>query len=437
MSMAAGHTTPSRGSKPTVCPMHRNMPDLDRCEVCQDLHRDFPPEEKAQALGLKQSFPVVAQHSDNRLSHLEPQNRDSALAEYQKEEDVTGAYAFERNKQQEALQIEQRKLQRQRQRTAAAIREADHAISQGVWQVADAQKAAEDRRRRAEQQLQALEVQARQQDLLYEEAKREVERRREEATGLKAQEQAHLEDVEKLLRAARENSQAAERRAEEVEAASRVRIQARAQEVEKQLSEIKAQEEAAEKEVQERLREVQELCKGRLEEQHSQAAKSEEARLQHVELEACRKMAAKEEAERRRLQAKQRLETERAGLQLHKTAMSEDCDMQVGRVQSREEQTKRQYQSFESGPVTAVTSTARERFSQADRRTLCTKASVEQTAFVLGHHYKTRWNYTSTVDTKLADIMQGTLHGRPPAAGQMPPSPRVLQPPAELPKLVP
>jgi len=91
MSMAAGHTTPSRGSKPTVCPMHRNMPDLDRCEVCQDLHRDFPPEEKAQALGLKQSFPVVAQHSDNRLSHLEPQNRDSALAEYQKEEDVTGA----------------------------------------------------------------------------------------------------------------------------------------------------------------------------------------------------------------------------------------------------------------------------------------------------------------------------------------------------------
>mmetsp|Transcript_72990 Transcript_72990/g.128928 ORF Transcript_72990/g.128928 Transcript_72990/m.128928 type:complete len:438 (+) Transcript_72990:87-1400(+) len=424
-----------QGAKPTTCPNHLNFADPDRCEVCEELHRDFPPEEKAELPGLKQSFPVVAQHSDTRLAHLEPQNPDTVLAKYQQIEDVNGAYAFERNKLQEALEIEQRKLQRQRQRTAAASREADHAISQGVWQVGDAQKAADERRRRAEHQLQALEVQARQQDILLEEAKREAERRIEEAKGLNAQEKAHLQDVEQLLRAARENTLAADRRAEDVEAASRARIRARAEEIEKQLLELKAQEDAAVAESNARVSKVKELCQTRLSEQQSEAAKFEQGRMEHVELEALRKMAATEEAERRRQEAKQRLETQRLGLDLHKSEMSSDCDMQVVRVQRREEQTKRHFESFEAGPVTAVKATSEVWFNKADRKALCTKASVEQTAFVLGHHYKTRWNYTPTVDSKLADIMQGTLHGRPAAGGEQPPSPRVLKPPAALPQL--
>lgn len=76
-------------------------------------------------------------------------------------EDQHGKYIYERNKQQEALELERRKLQLQRQRSNKAKHEAERAAQDAAWRVAEAERAVEERRGRREQDLQALEVQAR------------------------------------------------------------------------------------------------------------------------------------------------------------------------------------------------------------------------------------------------------------------------------------
>ncbi|CAJ1355127.1 unnamed protein product, partial [Effrenium voratum] len=63
------------------------------------------------------------------------------------------------------------------------------AAQDAEWRIADAQRAADERRGRREQDLQALEVQVRQADILHDEAQREVKKRLAEAEGLKIEEE--------------------------------------------------------------------------------------------------------------------------------------------------------------------------------------------------------------------------------------------------------
>lgn len=421
---------------PNSCPLHREIPDLERCDMCQDIRAGLTADE-APLPGPRQAFPVTAPLCPDKLDVMDVPHPSTVQDHYEKIEDQHAKYHFDRNRQQDILDIERRKLQKQKQRTAAARREADKAIDLAVWQVADAKQAVEDRRRRAEQQLQALEVQVRQADILYDETKRETQRRLVEAQGLEDQEQAHLSDVKELLRIACENTAAAERRLKDLEASCLQRQQERDQELEKEAADLAEQEKAALSAAEVRIRELKERSAAQLKLARTQADAREDARAKHLELESKRTLSAEWAAERRRAEAQQRLDTERTSAQLHCSAMSQDCDSLVGRAKYREEATQRKLEAFEEGSVKAMNSKADALFNEADRKDLCTKVSLQQTSWVLGHHFKTRWNYTPMVDAKVTNVMQGTLHDRTVAPHMPAPSPRTLKPPADLPQIVP
>jgi len=418
------------------CPLHREFPDLERCGMCQDIRTGLAAEE-APLPGPWKAFPVTAPLCPDKLDVMNVPHPSTVQDHFEHMEDQHAKYHFDRNRQQDTLDIERRKLTRQRQRTAAARREADKAIDMAVWQVADAKQAVEDRRRRAEQQLQALEVQVRQADILYDETKRETQRRLVEAQGLEEQEQAHLADVKEMLRSARENTAAAERSLKDMEASCLQRQQERDQELEKEAADLAEQEKAAVSAAEARIRELKERNADRLKSARSQADAREDATAKHLELESERTRSAECAAERRRAEAQQRLERERMSAQRHCSTMSRDCDSFVGRAKNREEATQRKLEAFEQGSVKVLNSKAEALFNEADRKDLCTKVSLQQTSWVLGHHFKTRWNYTPTVDTKVTNVMQGTLHDRTVAPHMPAPSPRMLKPPADLPQIVP
>lgn len=421
---------------PISCPLHKDIPDLERCEMCQELHAGLAAD-AAPLPGFRQAFPVTAPLCPDKLDVMDVPHPSTVQDHYEKFEDQHAKYHFDRNQQQELLEIERRKLQRQKQRTAAARREADKAIDNAVWQVSDAKQAVEDRRRRAEQQLQALEVQVRQADILYDETKRETQRRLVEAQGLQEQEEAHLADVAELLRIACENTASAQRRYQDLEASCLQRQQERDQELEKEAEDLAAQEKEALSAADARIMELKERNAAQLKSARAQADAREDARAKHLELENKRTLSAEWAAERRRAEAQQRLDTERNSSRLHVTAMSQDCESLVGRAKYREEATHRKHEAFEEGSVKAMNSKAEALFNDADRKDLCTKVSLQQTSWVLGHHFKTRWNYTPTVDNKVTNVMQGTLHDRILSPHMPPASPRTLKPPSDLPQLTP
>ncbi|CAE7567605.1 unnamed protein product [Symbiodinium pilosum] len=129
-------------------------------------------------------------------------------------------------------------------------------------------------------------------------------------------------------------------------------------------------------------------------------------------METKRTTDAQEATESRRNDARERLQKERQTAGVHTTVMEEDCSCMVRRVELREEATRRRLEEFTEGPVTALERTTQLWHKQSDRKSLCDKVSLEQTAWVLGHHFKSRWNYTPSVDDKVANILQGCLHGR-------------------------
>ncbi|CAJ1412918.1 unnamed protein product [Effrenium voratum] len=417
------------------CSLHRALPDLIRCDECQEVHKDLPPEGKAPRQGLKQSFPVVAIHSDTRLDHLEPEH-PSGL-DYQKLEDDYDKYVFERSEEKDGLEIEKRRLQLQKQKTNKAKREADRAAQDAEWRIADAQRAADERRGRREQDLQALEVQVRQADILHDEAQREVKKRLAEAEGLKIEEESHLATGIRLLEVAVARRVAAQKRHAELQAASEQRLAQREAEVRAIVEHVEQQEADAKDEAEEHLRLVQEQCERHLRAVREQSAKIKEAVAANLPLAEKRTVAAKEATARRRLDARQRLDVERTTAGIHTTAMEEDCCAMVRRVERREEETKRHLEGFSRGPVENMHRTADLWHHQAERNTLCDKVSLEQTAWVLGHHYKSRWQYTPAVDSKVSNILQGCLHGRDPKSVLPHPSPRGLEPPGDLPQLCP
>lgn len=417
--------------------MHLVLPDLDRCDTCQEVHKDLEPEGKAPLPALKKSFPVVAVPSDTRLAHLEPQHPDGVLEIYQKLEDEHGKYIFERNQQQDAVEIERRKLQLQRQRTNKAKHDADRAAQDAEWRVAEAQQAVEERRGRRERDLQALEVQVRQADILYDEAQREVEKRLAEAEGLKRAEEAYLAASLRLLQSASRKTEAAEKRYNELKVEYTERLAARRKDIQEIIDEMDRKEEEAKLRAEEHLRLVQEQCQQHLQAVREQSAKIKEAVAENVPIATKRTAAAQELTHQRRAEAQERLVTERGVASIQTTALEEDCCMMVRRKEEREEATKRHFEDFCRGTVADMHHTAEGWHRQADRNSLCDKVSLEQTAWVLGHHYKSRWNYTTAVDTKVTNILQGCLHGRDPKSILPHPSPRSLEPPGDLPLLRP
>eukprot|EP00913_Durusdinium_trenchii_P013768 g12928.t1 len=265
-----------QGDRAQRCPVHLAFPDLVRCDKCQEVHKDLPAEGKAPLPGLKNSFPVVAAQSDTRLDHLDPklqkdssdltlarlaccsakesQHPDGVLDFYQRLEEKHGKYLFERNEQQEALELERRKLQLQRERTKKAKHDAERAVLDAEWRVADAERSVEERRARREQDLQALEVQVRQADILYDESAREMKKRLAEAEGLKIAEEAHLAASLRLWNAARAKTDAARRRYEEAKAAAAQRLCAREKEIQEMAEEMDRQEAEAKEQAEEHLR---------------------------------------------------------------------------------------------------------------------------------------------------------------------------------------
>ncbi|CAE8597644.1 unnamed protein product, partial [Polarella glacialis] len=284
----------------------------------------------------------------------------------------------------------------------------------------------------------ALEVQVRQAEVLSEEAQREAHLRKTEATSLAEQEHTHAMEVEELLRLARENTSAARQRVEEAEVGSRKRLEERDSEIKREMLELHTRVELARQEAESRVQKVQKSCATILNAKQEEVAKAKESIGYRIGVEAQRNVAAKEEANRRRHEAEHRLIADRHGIKQHVTALEEDLGGHLQRVQHREDRTRRHCQEFEAGAVNLLSSKADSLWSEARRKEDCAKASLEQTAYVLGHHYKSRWQYTPTVDLKVSTILQGCLHGRPSDDPRMlmPPSPRVLSPPAELPRLV-
>ena len=419
------------------CPMHLVFPDLVRCDNCQEVHKDLEPEGKAPLPGLKQSFPVVAVHSNSRLDHLDPEHPDGILEFYQKLEDKHGEYIFTRNQQQDALELERRRLQLQRQRTNKAKHEADRAAQDAEWRIADAQRAVEERRSRRERDLQALEVQVRQADIVYDEAKREVEKRLAEAEGLKRAEESYLAASLRLLNSAGGKTTAAEKRLEEMKVEYAEKLAARRKEVQEILDQMDSKEEETKLQAEEHLRLVQEQCEEHLKAVREQSAKIKEVVAQNVPMAARRTAAAQEMTQHRRSEAQERFSTECGVAAMQTTAMEEDCSSMVRRKEEREEATRRHFEDFCRGTVADMHHTAEGWHRQADRKSLCDKVSLEQTAWVLGHHFKSRWNYTTAVDSKVTNILQGCLHGRDPNSILPHPSPRSLEPPGDLPQLRP
>ncbi|CAE8642657.1 unnamed protein product [Polarella glacialis] len=430
-------TTPGRLPDAKVCGLHKHYPDLDRCDICREIRADAF-QDLAPMPTLKQAFPVVAPLSDKRLGCMDVRHPAGVLQKLQAAEDQAGEWAVDRHEAQEVLEKERRRLHLQKHQASKAERAVDAAIKAGVVQVAHANQAAEDRRRRGEQNLQALEVQVRQAEVLSEEAQREAHLRKTEATSLAEQEHTHAMEVEELLRLARENTSAARQRVEEAEVGSRKRLEERDSEIKREMLELHTRVELARQEAESRVQKVQKSCATILNAKQEEVAKAKESIGYRIGVEAQRNVAAKEEANRRRHEAEHRLIADRHGIKQHVTALEEDLGGHLQRVQHREDRTRRHCQEFEAGAVNLLSSKADSLWSEARRKEDCAKASLEQTAYVLGHHYKSRWQYTPTVDLKVSTILQGCLHGRPSDDPRMlmPPSPRVLSPPAELPRLV-
>ncbi|CAK9017700.1 unnamed protein product [Durusdinium trenchii] len=426
-----------QGDRAQRCPVHLAFPDLVRCDKCQEVHKDLPAEGKAPLPGLKNSFPVVAAQSDTRLDHLESQHPDGVLDFYQRLEEKHGKYLFERNEQQEALELERRKLQLQRERTKKAKHDAERAVLDAEWRVADAERSVEERRARREQDLQALEVQVRQADILYDESAREMKKRLAEAEGLKIAEEAHLAASLRLWNAARAKTDAARRRYEEAKAAAAQRLCAREKEIQEMAEEMDRQEAEAKEQAEEHLRFVKEQCDEHVKAMRVQSSKIKEAVAANLPMAIKRTVAAQELTQHRRLAAHERLSQERGVAGIHTTAMEEDCSAMVRCKEEREEITRRHFEEFCKGTVADMHQTAEGWHAQADRRSLCDKVSLEQTAWVLGHHFKSRWHYTPSVDSKVTNILQGCLHGRDPKSVLPHPSPRSLEPPGDLPQLRP
>ncbi|CAE7309802.1 unnamed protein product [Symbiodinium natans] len=415
---------------PAQCPLHLVFPDVVRCDSCKENCKDLPDEGKAPLPGLKQPFPVTALQSNTRLDVMEHQSPDGMLEKYQRFEDEHGKYKFARSRQQDALEVERRKLQLQRERTNKAKHEADHAAQDVQWQIADAERSVEEMRSRRDADMQALEVHVRQADIMLEEAQREARKRLEEAQGLKLAEEAHVVSAAQLLNTACERSQAAEERYQKLKEESQARLAARAQALAEAELAVAAQEEEAKQKAAEYLQDVKEQCEAQLEALRAQAAEIKEAVSQRLPMESRRTAAAKEATETRRHDARERLQKERQTAGVHTTVMEEDCTCMVRRVELREEATRRRLEEFTEGPVTALERTAQLWHGQSDRKSVCDKVSLEQTAWVLGHHFKSRpralpayipvgirvhmayaswcrWNYTPSVDDKVTNILQG------------------------------
>ncbi|CAE7225916.1 Rf1 [Symbiodinium sp. CCMP2592] len=421
------------GPKEEKCPMHLAFPDFVRCDSCKEIYKDLPSDGKAPLPGLKQPFPVTALQSNTRLDVLEHQSPDGMLEKYQCIEDEHGKYKFARSRQQDALELERRKLQLQRERTNKARHEADHAAQDVQWQIADAERSVEEMRCRRDGDMQALEVQVRQADIMLEEAQREAGKRLEEALGLKRAEEAHVVSSSQLLNAARERTRAAEEMYEQSKVASQARLAARAAALAEAEEALVAQEDEMKQKAAEHLQNVQEQCRAQLEAVHEQSSEIKEAVSKRLPMESRRTAAAQEATETRRNDAHERLQKERQTAGVHTTVMEEDCSCMVRRVELREQATQRRLEEFAEGPVTALERTAQLWHGQSDRKSVCDKVSLEQTAWVLGHHFKSRWNYTPSVDDKVTNILQGCLHGRDPKSILPHPSPRSLEPPVDLP----
>eukprot|EP00439_Symbiodinium_sp_Y106_P050234 s1408_g6.t1 len=421
------------GPKEEKCPMHLAFPDFVRCESCEEIYKDLPSDGKAPLPGLKQPFPVTALQSNTRLDVLEHQSPDGMLEKYQRIEDEHGKYKFARSRQQDALELERRKLQLQRERTNKARHEADHAAQDVQWQIADAERSVEEMRCRRDGDMQALEVQVRQADIMLEEAQREAGKRLEEALGLKRAEEAHVVSSSQLLNAARERTRAAEEMYVQSKVASQARLAARAAALAEAEEALVAQEDEMKQKAAEYLQNVQEQCGAQLEAVRAQSSEITEAVSKRLPMESRRTAAAQEATETRRNDAHERLQKERQTAGVHTTVMEEDCSCMVRRVELREQATQRRLEEFAEGPVTALERTAQLWHGQSDRKSVCDKVSLEQTAWVLGHHFKSRWNYTPSVDDKVTNILQGCLHGRDPKSILPHPSPRSLEPPVDLP----
>ncbi|CAE7633463.1 PTAC2 [Symbiodinium sp. CCMP2456] len=367
--------------KEEKCPMHLAFPDFVRCDSCKEIYKDLPSDGKAPLPGLKQPFPVTALQSNTRLDVLEHQSPDGKLEKYQRIEDEHGKYKFTRSRQQDALELERRKLQLQRERTNKARHEADHAAQDVQWQIADAERSVEEMRCRRDGDMQALEVQERI-SAMWMENIRALNLR----LGKGVCYEPHLDFCPKV--------------------ASQARLAARAAALAEAEEALVAQEDQMKRNAAEYLQNVQEQCQAQLEALRAQSSETKEAVSQRLPMELRRTAAAQEATEARRNDAHERLQKERQTAGVHTTVMEEDCSCMVRRVELREQATQRRLEEFAEGPVTALERTAQLWHGQSDRKSVCDKVSLEQTAWVLGHHFKSRWNYTPSVDDKV-----GTTRG--------------------------
>eukprot|EP00933_Yihiella_yeosuensis_P008978 TRINITY_DN11471_c0_g2_i1.p1 TRINITY_DN11471_c0_g2~~TRINITY_DN11471_c0_g2_i1.p1 ORF type:complete len:419 (-),score=112.81 TRINITY_DN11471_c0_g2_i1:652-1908(-) len=393
------------------CQLHKTAVDPLRCDDCLRLHADAK-EDLAPLGGLHQAWPIVAPLSDVRMGPQDVRQASEAQS-LKRLDDQEAEWAFQREEAQESIEKERRRLVTQKQRTAKAERELNATINTCVWQVADAKKAAEDRRRRGEQDLQALEVQVRQAEILLEEAQRESARRIAEASGLVNAEQRYASDVEDLLKIAREKRLAMERHADETEARCRKTLADRDSQMEQRSTELRKNRDEAKKEAEERLAEVRRRCEERREEGRQEVLKAKENGTVRLQAEEKRNTNAKDAAERRKKDAEERLDKERIGVQTFTGVIAEDCGDFLQRKKQREEATRTRYSELNQvGAMTKVNATAESWNHMAQRKEFCTKASLDQTVYVLGHHYQTRWNYTQAADGKIKTVLKGCAQGR-------------------------
>mmetsp|Transcript_36344 Transcript_36344/g.77357 ORF Transcript_36344/g.77357 Transcript_36344/m.77357 type:complete len:437 (+) Transcript_36344:96-1406(+) len=381
---------------------------------------------------LYQAFPVVAPLSDKKLGPQDVRPSHEMHPRLLEKEDADEAWRFRRDRAQAALLYEQRRVAVRRRAAEAAERDLEAAKQEAIDRKFDIDLAAKDRARRGHEAVQAMKKRMQDAQEAHRYVDEDCRRRREEAQALFQIEKEASKAVEDMLAAEVERNEAWRKRLEKLEADSLERRTERQRAVEEKGREEQARIEEAKQLAEQRLLVAEERARQVVElYRQEQLALAERRCQERSDTEVRRNQAVAEEAHRQLHKAAARLGTEEMCMKQHIGHVDIDGKAHLDRIVERQHKTEAFVDLWHRGPITQVVGRAANKSQAAHRREELSKTSLEQSAHVLGHHYKTQRHYNLTTDSKVSHILDGVLHDAW-QVGTEPPSARSLPVPHNL-----
>lgn len=391
------------------------------------INIDDNPEVQDQAPepGLTQSFPVVVPLSMKKIGPTDVRDPHEVAAQLEAKEAKDDDWAFRRDRAKASLLREQQTAAGLKHRAGRAERVADNTAIKEAERVAFMEMAAEDRRKRGDDDLREMRVKLQEAQARREEVELQAKQCGAEVRALLEEEKKQTAAVGALLSRERQTSEMAWKRTAEMEAESLARIKDRQAAVDKAEVEAENRCEVAKRVADARVREVRERCQAEVATMRRQLEVARAKCRERVELEANRCTSTKDHAQSQRGTAATRLGTDQHCIKHQGSALAEDCRAHVQRVQQREDATVMAV-SHRVEEMAPLFEAAAQKSLEAHRRDADTTSSLEHAVHVLGKHVSTRHQYGLSLDSKVSTILSGCLHTRPiPSA----PSPRDLPPP--------